>query len=376
MSDNTTRQKLNIDTILPFGDNLRPLLASSSALTDSDLKSFLAMKGIYISSTDKEKTIPLITMSLLSPPEFEELREKQKDKESTVKRRNRELEWITNDSLFAALKNTDLPIKNMVSKNSNYEIRNIGTLKPVNGDFNHLSVEYEIERTDRTKDWVTQHSNHKGQIELKLSDDKKRLKVAMEHTADETHEVNEKCMKHLREHLLLNNYISNKKVQSIAFSDFDNSKRVKFFLNLLNSQLDHSGTFEFSQITNVEISIDTEATLPDKIKWMEDKIENMKLKGKAIHETDLLKDPQYHQALILSAVRANYNFKSIASKGSCTFEFGFPSRGNIPNANTEFVYKLLNFNFESDTKSKQKVQGFLYAKFDDFKTNAFSISIE
>lgn len=374
MSENASNSKLNIDTILPFGDNLRPLIASSTALTDSDLRGFLSMKGIYISSNDREKTVPLLAMSLLSPLEFEDLREKQKDKESTIKRRNRELEWITNESLLTALKGMDLPIKSLIPKSSNYGLRNIGTLKPIDGNINHMSVSYEIERTDRTKDWVTQHSIHKGLIEFKLSDDKKKLTVAMEHTADETHEVNEKYLKYIKDYLLSKNYISNKKIQRITFGDFDNSTRVRFFLNLLNSSLDKSETFEFSQITNVEISIDTEATLPDNIKWMEDKIDNMKFKGKAIHETDLLQDPEYHNALILSAVRANYQFKSIASTGSCTFEFGFPSRGNIPHPETEFVYKLLNFNFESKNKTNKKVQGFLYVKFDEFKTIAFNIT--
>ncbi|MNW55856.1 hypothetical protein D3C74_335440 [compost metagenome] len=143
---------------------------------------------------------------------------------------------------------------------------------------------------------------------------------------------------------------------------------------MLNTNLDNSGIFEFLQITNVEISIDTEVTLPETIKWMEDKIDNMKFKGRAVHETELLRDPQYHNALILSAVRANYDFKSIASEGSCTFEFGFPARGNIPQPDTEFIYKIINFSFKSKTKSRNKVQGFLYGKFDEFKEIAFSVT--
>ena len=375
MLENLNSSKLNIDTILPFGDNLRPLLASSS-LTDSDLKSFLAIKGIFISTSDRERTLPLITMSLLSPLEFEELREKQKDKESVFKRRTRELEWNSKETLLKALKPLKIPLNSLIPKKLKcYEIRNINNFKPVSGNPNHLSLNYEIERTNRTKDWATQYSIHMGIIELKLSENLNDLKIIMDHTAEETHEVNEKLVEYLRGYLLNNNFISNKKIKGIKFNDFNNSKRVIFFLNLLNTSLDDSKTFEFNQITNVEISIDINSTLPDNIKWMEDKIDNMKFKGKAIHETDLLQDPNYHEALILSSVRATFEFKSIASIGSCTFEFGFPARGNIPQPETEFIYKLVNLNYKSKNKSQKKVEGFLYAKFDEFKTKAYNVTL-
>ncbi|KFN12170.1 GapS4b family protein [Paenibacillus macerans] len=367
--------KLNVETILPFGDNLRPLVSSSRVLSDNDLKSFLSSKGIFTSSNDRNETVPLITMSLLSPLEFEVLLEKQKDKESQIKRRNRDLEWLSDKPLFEALKGINIPLKDLIPQHSSsYEIISQSPLRPVNGDPNHLSCDFEIERTDRSKDMYTQHSLHKGYIELKLSDDKKLLNIAMEHTAEETHEVNEKCTRYLRDILLRKNCISNKETQKVTFNDFDNAARVRFFLNLLNTSLDKSDTFEFLQITNVEISVDAEKPLPEGIKWMERKIDNMKFKGRAIHETELLRDPKYHNSLILSSVRANYDFKSLYSTGSCTFEFGFPARGNIPQPNTEFIYKLLNFNFESKTKAKNKVQGFLYAKFDEFKTIAYKVT--
>lgn len=342
-------------------------------MSDSDLKNLLAKKGIFVSSKNRETTVPLVTMSLLSPLEFEELREKQKDKESTIKRRNREFEWNSDENLFTALKGVDVPIKDLVPRHSsNYEIKNMQNLKPVEGNLNHLKASYEIVRTDRTKDWAAQHSNHTGIFEFRLSDDKKILKIAMEHTADETHTINERSVKYFSDYLVSKNYVAQKKSKKITYGEFNNANRIKFFLNLLNSDLDVSETFKFKQLTNVEISIDTEKTLPDDIKWMEDKVDNMRFKGKSLHETDLLRDPKYHDALILSGVRANYTFNSTASAGTCTFEFGFPFRGSIPSEDTEFIYKLVNFNYESENKTRGKVQGYLYSQFDNFKSNAFN----
>ena len=70
----------NVETILPFGNTLKPLVASSKVLTPSDLKNTLAQKGIFVSSYNKDETLPLLLTSLLSPQEFEELKEKQKNK--------------------------------------------------------------------------------------------------------------------------------------------------------------------------------------------------------------------------------------------------------------------------------------------------------
>lgn len=44
---NNEKERTDVDTLLPFGDGLRTLIASSSHLTDSNLKNLLSQKGIY-----------------------------------------------------------------------------------------------------------------------------------------------------------------------------------------------------------------------------------------------------------------------------------------------------------------------------------------
>ncbi|MFF5395889.1 hypothetical protein ACFY5J_00655 [Peribacillus butanolivorans] len=102
----------------------------------------------------------------------------------------------------------------------------------------------------------------------------------------------------------------------------------------------------------------------------------MKFKGKSLHETELLKDPEYHKSLIISGIKATYTFDSAFSKGKCAFDFGFPSKNGSPSDDSEFTYKLSGFSYESETKSKSKIQSFLYAKFDNFKSNAYKLATE
>ncbi len=64
--------------ILPSGDNLKTLL-SQSKITKADIKSILRQRGVFCSSDEKSNTVPLLKKSLISPLEFNELVEKNKN---------------------------------------------------------------------------------------------------------------------------------------------------------------------------------------------------------------------------------------------------------------------------------------------------------
>ena len=65
---------INTDTLLPVGERLKPLL-SKSCISESDMKNLLAERGVYIGNSDKKLSIPILTLSILSPREFEKLQE-------------------------------------------------------------------------------------------------------------------------------------------------------------------------------------------------------------------------------------------------------------------------------------------------------------
>ena len=75
---------INTDTLLPVGERLKPLL-SKSCISESDMKNILAERGVYIGDSDKKSSIPILTLSILSPREFEKLQELQKTKEDSLK---------------------------------------------------------------------------------------------------------------------------------------------------------------------------------------------------------------------------------------------------------------------------------------------------
>ena len=73
-----------IKDILPTGDQLRAMI-SQSFLTGKNLRDLLQSKGVFIDENDKNKSVPLLMTSILSPNEFKTLVENQTTKEEKFK---------------------------------------------------------------------------------------------------------------------------------------------------------------------------------------------------------------------------------------------------------------------------------------------------
>lgn len=371
MTESTNNSKLDFDSILPYGEKIRPLIASSF-LTENDLKKLLAQKGIFISSTHKKHTVPLLATCLLSPDEFEFLRSRQRIKENNKKIITREVAWESDCTLFDALKKEQIPFSDFMPRRStNYHLSSKRNKFTYVEDKDELILEYTIDRDNPTRDWSTNKSRHEGKVILKRDEEKKKLKMIMEYTAVETKELNDHIIKHIVKVGKQNNYIRrDDTMKKILFGEFSNKERVEFLLSL-HSENPYD-IFSFKEITNVEISLDTSKVLPEDIKWMENKVRNLILKGEKLHDAVFLTEPKYHDCLIIASIEAVYDFSSFASKGSCTIEYGFLSRSHLPDGNSEFEFKITKLNFESN-KPKKKVEGFLLSKFELYKTHKYEL---
>ena len=360
----------NMETILPFGNTLKPLVASSNILSMSDLKGSLAQKGIFISSSSKEDILPLMLTSLLSPTEFENLKEKQKDKESIPKRRSKSFNYKGTGKLIDLISELNLVnVKNFKQwELENYEIVDVNSFTMIEKNMNKLRTTYRIKRSDYIKDWFNQVSYHDAVLEISLDEGNNRIVISTEASTDETRGLNDILSKKVSAVLKEGNLIENEKGQEIKFGDFTNENRINFLLNFANDNLDHSQTFKFDKITNIEISIDPEKTLPDKFEWMENKVSNMKFEGAALHETEILKDTKYHPSLIISLLKINYSFEIKSTTGNCIVEIEFPTeRGkSMPDSKSEFQFKFtkITCNNKIDTKAAQTT---LYRLFDTYK---------
>lgn len=357
------------DTMLPHGDVLKPLIASSSVLTSSDLKKTLSQKGIFISSYDKEDIFPLLLTSLLSPTEYEDLKECQRNKETIPKRRSTTFKYVSDTELIRSIPRLN-EIKLEKLKNyeyENYKIINVSGFYR-NADNNQIQLDYKIERTNLSKDWYEQVNVYEGAIEISVASSDNKLNISTEHSTDETKEINKLLVKEVANTLKEEAMIENEEGNVTKFGDFSNESRIKFLLSFVNDTLDDTNTFSFDEITDIEISIDSESKLPTDFQWMEDKVSNIKFQGKSLHETDILKEETYYSSLIISSLKIDYEFNINSGNGKCTFEIEFPKkRGeSLPDKDAEFIFKLSNIKCfkKVNKKSAQKV---LYRTFDKFK---------
>lgn len=364
----------NLSTVLPYGAMLKPLIASSKELSISDLKCCLSQKGIFTSSSSKEELLPLMLTSLLTPMEFDSLREQQKSKEATPKRKSRSYNYIKETELIKTI-----PIVNAIKieelKNwefENYKISDYGHFVKCDANNNKLVVDYKIERTDYAKDWFNHTSVHEASVELTVNPNTNKLVVSSEYTAEETKEVNELIIKKVCSALKDEKYIDNEKPKEIRFGDFSNENRINFLLNFVEDNLDKTDTFKFSEITNIDIFLDSEKNLPKNFEWMEDKVSNVKFEGKSLHETEVLQNPEYHPSLIISLLKINYSFETKLGKGDCVVEVEFPTkrREKIPSDESGFVFKIVKIKCENKTSIKS-TRTALYRTFDNFKESCF-----
>ena len=121
MSNNSDSRQSDLDSLLPYGEGLKPLLTASS-LSEHDLKFLLQKRGIFVKSQQRNITVPQIASLLLSPKEFEILKNRQHQKESNIKRSTSQSEWCGGDIKLDCVLTNHIEnfIKQLSEENSTY----------------------------------------------------------------------------------------------------------------------------------------------------------------------------------------------------------------------------------------------------------------
>ncbi len=341
----------DVNKILPYGELLRGL-ANQGYLVKSDLKKFLRNRGVFFNSSEKENLVPCISTLLLSPAEFDQLREYQNTKEDNFKKNTSRLKWSSESTIFDAVKN--LNFENIIPE----EGYNFYLIKEPQVNFNpnnkdKVVIEYELERNDFNKSFYESTNRFRGEIEIeKIS--KNEIKITKSYTSSESNFVGDSLIKIAEKHFKENNYVfRNEKLKKILFSDFNNEDRITFFYRLSSNM--NSIYFTFKDIVNMEFRPDNNEKLPNEIEWMNNKSE-LKLKGKSIHNTFFIKDKKYHKNLQFWEMESSYTFKYEIYDGTCNVVFSFKDYLN-KNEKAEFEINISNFSLinGSEFNSRDKL---------------------
>jgi len=362
----------NINRFLPFGDSLRAILQHDS-IKDRERRQLLRMKGVFVNNCDEDSTFPILVTSLLSPNEFEFLKEKLQAKEDRDKTITRTLEWETSKSLISAIPD-NFNIQEIIKTNfPKYKVIGNPNFKMIDKDPNKISLDFKCETNNYSKPWFRGKNEFKGKITFeKITTKDNKVQLQIIHTSPETTDIAEKVSKNLERHFKANKYINpQKEIQRILYRDFTNEERIQFLLSLTEG----NDVFTYTRATFLDIGPDPTETLHSDIRWLElAKVRELNINGEKLHELPFLKDKNLHKFMELSEMEIIYDFQLTSVEGNCIIRFGFSGYdfkkriGNI-----EFVVDIPKI-YPKDQYSTIPIQSIktqLFKEFERFKTEKY-----
>lgn len=369
----------DIEQILPFGESLRTFM-EQSFITKSDLKDLLRSRGVFTNNSEKGDTIPILSSTLLSPSEFDYLRECQNSKEDNPKIITQTIEWKSEESLLDSIPEKFDVNSVLDLEYTNFKVVSSPIFVPINNDPNNLRIDFLIERQDMSKSWANNKSLFPGSLELKKIEEGNEIKLVITHTANETKYVATKVSTGLVKNFKEKGHINpSKNIEKILFSKFSNSRRIEYLLCITKNC--KSNILEFKDIVDIEFSPDPENPLPDGINWMEEKIEDLKLNGNKLHQTFFVSDKNYHDFLHFYSVASKFKFDIKGRTGECVILMGFPDYGRDKNYDAEMEVNIRNMSFDIFLKgsSISEIKQILLKEIENQKIanfKSFSISQE
>lgn len=359
----------DINKYIPYGESLRGF-ADQKFLTSSELNKILRERGIFTSSSDKNYMVPILQTLLLSPKEFDKIRDSFTTKEDNQKKLSRQINFNPNVNIsIPSLTNID--ISSYIKKNlPTCQLKGSSriTFSRVNNNPNHLKAEFHIIRKDINKVWYQQTNEFYGRIEILNNEQNGRIIIT--HTAPETKDLATEIAKIQVKEFKKNNLIqSSEDLKGIIFKNFSNKDRFKFFFQLTHHL--NSTFFKCESFKDISIKPD-EGVLPDAIKWM-DNIKKISMSGEALDKKFFIYDTAYHQNLILWKLDVEFSFSYISIQGKIIVSLGFTDylqKGD--NAEFELHINSISCLNPIDPKTKKGLKDKLLEELDSLKSNIFN----
>lgn len=361
----------NINRFLPFGESLRAILQHDS-IKDRERRQLLRMKGVFVNNSDEDSTFPILTTSLLSPNEFEFLKEKLQAKEDREKTITRTLDWESNANLISAIPD-NFNIQEVIKTNfPKYKVVGNPNFKMVDNNPNRIALDFKCETTNYSKAWFRGKNEFKGQVTFeKVTTKDNKVQLQIIHTSPETTDIAEKVSKNLEKHFKTNNFMNpQKEIQRILFKDFSNEERIQFFLSMTES----NNIFAFTKATYLDIGPDPNENLPADINWLElAKVRELNINGEVLHNIPFLKDKTLHKFMEVAEIEILYDFSLPSVEGNCKIRFGFNNYFKNRIGNIELVVDFVKINPKDEYSSVPlaSIRNQLTKEFEKLKTEKY-----
>lgn len=348
---------MNKKYLLPYGDALRDFL-NDSGIVKSDLRAIVRRRGVFVSIEDKSSYIPILVRTGITPLELIELNECLKVREANPKRQTQSIKCESNSPNLMSAIPTGYKINEIVKKEfSNYKLLGSPSFKTVEGDPNHVELDFTVERYDYTQSWNKNTSQFSGKVKFRKKDNTLDINISLSHTSEETKEVANKVASDFIKMLKESGCVkSSERIKKIRFKDFTNEGRVKFLQELSQKQLNNE--LYFKDTKDIGFFPDTSMEFPDEISWMQEKVKNLVIQGKKLHSTFFIKNKSLHKHIQMHRIEASYTFDFIDYRGMCSISFEFPEFMTKEALDAELLIRVSGVRFNDNkigiTQSKMK----------------------
>lgn len=359
----------DIRKIVPYGEYIRGF-ANQKYLSSAELHGVLKSRGIFSLCAEKEFTVPLLQVLMLSPKEFDRIREAFSTSEDNEKIISRDVKWADGVQIYntntLSVEVADFIKKRLPTCTLEQAIRFV----QVSNNPNHVQSKFVIRRKDINKSWYEQTNLFPASIEF-INENGGVGRVIIKHTAPETkdlaeHIVNEQIVKYKKHGIIP----VSEQLGKIIFKEFTNEERFNFFFRLTNRL--GNDYFNFESIVDLSMK-PAETTLPVEIKWMED-MNKIVFSGKSLDKKFFIEDAQYHKNLILWSIDASYTFNIKGQSGKYTINFCFPdfALGKGENAEFELNISSISTTKKIDSRQRKALKSELLSEMDKQKSIIFN----
>jgi hypothetical protein len=363
-------EKLEINKYIPFGATLQDVLNHPS-LTDSKLRTLLRIRGVYLEDYKDTETYPLLLSTILSPVEFEFVKENIRSREINQKISTRPLSWHNEENLIKVVPDK-IDLKAILKESgSKHKIILQTNFAPVDENPNKVRMQFKCQTNNYNSAWYRTKNEYDGEIVIEKIQENNKVYLRMIYTSPETQNIADLGVKHLVNEFKKKNYTKpDTDTERILYNSFNNEERVAFFLSLTES----SNIFDFQRTTDLNIAPDRTQELPtDVYKLMTGNVNILQIKGESLHEHYLIKEKENHKYIELAEIETLYNFSYHAAEGNCEIRCGFNGYFKKRLSNIEFSTNILNVNLKDEYKgvNKEKVKLFLLQEFEKLKIEKY-----
>lgn len=339
----------DIDKFIPYGEALRGFV-NQKFITPPVLQSILKERGIFVLNADKDYMVPIVQTLLLSPTEFDKIRDAFARKEDNEKKISREISFSSNATLYQSdimqMNVEDFLKRQLPTCKIKQAIRFVQT----DNNPNHLTAKFTIIRNDINKCWYEQTNEFSGSVEIINENGKGAIRIT--HTSPETKDLAEYIVKNqIRQYKDKGLLKEDVNPQKILFSTFTNTTRFAFFFRL-TTKIENNGIFTFVDIKDISIKPQDECVLPAEILWMEN-IQRLIISGKSLNEKAFMKEEKFYCNLELWSIEATFEYDYKGQKGYVCICFGFPDY-NSKGGNAEFEVNIKSLVPEKSLSAKEK----------------------